>query len=190
MKYLLLLVLLLPARAAWCQKTPTYQELVKLVNPPGTVFIQDSLFVDEAEVANIHWLEYLRSLQKDSVGTQYRAALPDTTTWGQSALNDPYGAHYLRAPEFQFFPVVGISRAQAANYCRWRSREVNERLHAAPYLRQHPKLRNYRFRVVYRLPTEVEWEAAANLLATTSPHTRPQPLGFRCAATVYISPKL
>lgn len=189
MKYSLLLLLLLSTQVAWSQKTPTYQQLAKLVNPPGTIFIQDSLFMDEAEVANIHWLEYMHSLQKDSVATRYQAALPDTTAWGQSALNDPYGAHYLRAVEFQFFPVVGISRAQAADYCRWRSRKVNEQLHAAPYLRQHPKLRSYRFRVVYRLPTKPEWEAAAGRLLAASPHTRPQPLGFRCAATVYISPK-
>jgi hypothetical protein len=144
----------------------TYQELAQSVAAPGVVFIKDSLFLDEAEVANIHWLEYLHFLRRDSAAAFYRSQVPDTTVLA-SYVQARYGSagkylpHYFTHPGFRFFPVVGISQAQAADYCRWRSAVVNKRLHSEEYLRQHPKLRTFNFRVVYRLPTVAEWETAA-----------------------------
>ena len=37
-----------------------------------------SFYMDEAEVANIHWLEYLHFVRKDSSEEFYQSALPDT----------------------------------------------------------------------------------------------------------------
>ena len=144
----------------------SYQQLAQSVGAPGVVFIKDSLFLDEAEVANIHWLEYLHFLRKDSTEAFYRSQVPDTTLLA-SYMQARYGSagtylpHYLTYPGFRYFPVVGVSQAQAANYCRWRSAMVNKLLHSEDYLRKHPKLRNYNLRVVYRLPTVAEWETAA-----------------------------
>lgn len=48
-----------------------------------------SFFMDETEIANIHWLEYLHHLAKDSSQEVYAAARPDTTVWvGKLAFND------------------------------------------------------------------------------------------------------
>ena len=40
-----------------------------------------SFYMDETEIANIHWLEYMHYLAKDSTQEVYAAALPDTTVW-------------------------------------------------------------------------------------------------------------
>ncbi|MGI4870951.1 MAG: formylglycine-generating enzyme family protein [Janthinobacterium lividum] len=146
---------------AWSQKTPTYQKLVELVGAPGVVFVQDSLSMDETEVANIYWLEYTSALKRDSTLAQYRAALPDSTVWQQIAPQDIFLSYYWRVPGLRFCPVVGISYAQAVRYCRWRTAVVNQNLHSSENLRKHPKLKHYTFRVVYRLPTVREWELAA-----------------------------
>jgi hypothetical protein len=144
----------------------TYQELAQSVGAPGVVFVKDSLFLDEAEVANIHWLEYLHFIRKDSTEAFYRSQVPDTTAL-VSYMQAHYGSagkylpHYLTYAGFRYFPVVGISQAQATNYCRWRSAMVNKLVHSEEYLRKHPKLRNYDFRVEYHLPTVAEWETAA-----------------------------
>ena len=79
-----------------------------------------SFYMDETEIANIHWLEYLYHLTVDSTkvdgGKAYQAALPDTMVWrSRLAFNDPYVDHYLRYPGFRYFPVVGISGNKLTN---------------------------------------------------------------------------
>ena len=97
--------------------------------PTKTVTVR-SFYMDETEIANIHWLEYLYYLTADSTpndgGRAYRAALPDTLVWRSNlAFNDPYVDHYLRYPGFRYFPVVGVKWAQANSYAVWRTAKVN-----------------------------------------------------------------
>ena len=81
-----------------------------------------SFFMDETEVANIHWMEYLFYLQRDSSEESFTNALPDTLVWrSELAFNDPYVDHYFRYPGFRFFPVVGIDWKQASDYAIWRT---------------------------------------------------------------------
>ncbi len=88
-----------------------------------------SFYMDEAEVANIHWLEYLHFIRTDSAEEFYKSALPDTTVWARDlSFNDPYVTYYLRYPGFRYFPVVGVSWLQADDYCTWRTAKVNEGL--------------------------------------------------------------
>lgn len=132
--------------------------------PPGTVRVAENLFADEAEVANIHWLEYLHFVQRDSSLAFYTSQLPDSTGW-KPVLSPGLATappSYFRAPAFRYFPATGISYEQAQAYCRWRSAVVNRNyFRGAEFRKQHPELRDYDVRVEYRLPTEAEWQQAA-----------------------------
>ena len=60
----------------------TYEEDVFYThdNVERTVTVQ-SFYLDQTEIANVHWLEYLHYVKRDSSETFYENALPDTTVW-------------------------------------------------------------------------------------------------------------
>lgn len=103
-----------------------------LNNAPRTITIS-SFYMDETEVTNIAYLEYLYWLNRVFVPADfisvYNNALPDTTVWRERlSYNEPYVEGYLRYPDFRNFPVVGVSWTQAMNYCTWRTDRVNEQI--------------------------------------------------------------
>ena len=94
-------------------------------NPKRTVSIQ-SFYMDQTEVANVHYLEYLNAVQRDSSEEFYSKALPDTNVWyNELSFNDSYVTMYLRHPGFRLYPVVGVSWVQANDYCAWRTAAVS-----------------------------------------------------------------
>jgi len=99
-------------------------------NKPRTVTVS-SFYMDETEVRNVDYREYLYWLRR--VYTDYpevhRRALPDTLVWrSPMGFNDPYVQYYFRHPSYNNYPVVGVSWIQANDYCLWRSDRVNEQI--------------------------------------------------------------
>ncbi len=99
-------------------------------NRPRTVTVS-SFYMDETEVRNIDYREYLFWLRRvyTDYPEVYRRALPDTLVWrSPMGFNDPYVQYYFRHPSYNNYPVVGVSWLKANDYCLWRSDRVNEQI--------------------------------------------------------------
>ena len=89
-----------------------------------------SFYMDETEISNIDYRQYLWWIQ-NTFGETYpevwRRALPDTLVWREELeYNEPLVELYLRHPAYDDYPVVGVSWVQATDYCKWRTDRVNE----------------------------------------------------------------
>ncbi len=98
-------------------------------NVPKRVTVS-SFYMDETEVRNLDYLEYLYWTQR-VYGADYpeifTQALPDTLVWREKlAYNEPYVLYYLRHPAYRDYPVVGVNWLQASNFASWRTDRVNE----------------------------------------------------------------
>ncbi len=98
-------------------------------NIPRRVTVS-SFYMDETEVANIDYREYLYWLSR-VFGESYPEvkvnALPDTLVWREEmAYNEPFVETYFRHPAYDTYPVVGVTWLQANEYCKWRTDRVNE----------------------------------------------------------------
>jgi len=99
-------------------------------NIPRTVSVS-SFYMDETEVRNVDYREYLYWISRVFVDYPevYRKALPDTLVWRRKlAYNEPLVEYYFRHPAYAEYPVVGVNWLQANDYCAWRTDRVNEML--------------------------------------------------------------
>ncbi len=95
---------------------------------PRTVTVS-SFYMDETEVSNLNYQEYLYWINRVFVDFPevYRKALPDTLIWRRKlAYNEPYVKYYFRHPAYREYPVVGVNWIQANEFCEWRTDRVNE----------------------------------------------------------------
>ena len=98
-------------------------------NVPRRVTVS-SFYMDETEVTNIDYREYLFWLKRvfgETYPEHVRKALPDTLVWREElSYNEPLVENYFRYPSYDLYPVVGVSWNQANEYSKWRTDRVNE----------------------------------------------------------------
>ena len=97
-------------------------------NVPRKITIP-SFFIDETEVANVHYREYMYWLENtfSNDSSILNRTLPDTLVWREElAYNEPYVEYYFRYPSYNYYPVVGVNWQQAHDFCIWRTDRVNE----------------------------------------------------------------
>jgi gliding motility-associated lipoprotein GldJ len=98
-------------------------------NRPARVTVS-SFYLDQTEITNFHWLEYLYWISRaynETYPMVYKNALPDTLVWrSELGFNEKYVDYYLRHPAYRDYPVVGVSWLQANDFCKWRTDRVNE----------------------------------------------------------------
>lgn len=181
--HLFLLFCLMASLSIYGQRTQSdLKSVAEVFTPPNGRYLRDSMFIDETEIANIHYLEYLYYAKKDSIESFYLEQLPDTTCWlsgfkpTDSVSN--YVEQYFRHPGYRYFPVVGISYEQALNFCKWRGQAVTQFVKEHLNEKKYSHLAQYEILVEYRLPTVDEWEFAAlgGLSESTYPYGLERPL--------------
>jgi gliding motility-associated lipoprotein GldJ len=103
-------------------------------NTPTQQHVQ-SFYMDETEVTNFMYLEYLDWLKKVFPPTEenykniYEGASPDTLVWrDRLGYNETMTNNYLRHPSYADYPVVGVNWIQAVEFSKWRTQRVNEAL--------------------------------------------------------------
>ncbi len=101
-------------------------------NNPNQQHVQ-SFYMDETEVTNLMYLEYLDWLKRiyppgdPNFKEIYKGALPDTLVWrNRLGYNEVMTNNYLRHPGYAEYPVVGVSWIQATEFATWRTDRVNE----------------------------------------------------------------
>lgn len=116
-------------------------------NTPNQQHVQ-SFYMDEHEVTNVMYLEYLDYLKRvfspddENYKNIYAGALPDTLVWrNRLGYNETMTNNYLRHPAYAEYPVVGVNWIQATEFCKWRTDRVNElMLEQEGYLKRDAKL--------------------------------------------------
>jgi len=101
-------------------------------NSPNQQHVQ-SFYMDETEVTNIMYMEYLDWTKKvyppenENFTQIYNGVVPDTLVWrNRLGYNEVMTNNYLRHPAYQEYPVVGVSWIQANQFCVWRTDRINE----------------------------------------------------------------
>ena len=116
-------------------------------NTPTQQHVQ-SFFMDETEVTNFMYLEYLDWLKRvfppdqDNYKNIYEGASPDTLVWrNRLGYNETMTNNYLRHPAYANYPVVGVNWIQATEFSKWRTDRVNESvLEREGYLKKDAKV--------------------------------------------------
>jgi gliding motility-associated lipoprotein GldJ len=116
-------------------------------NTPNQQHVQ-SFYMDETEVTNIMYMEFLDWTKKvyppenENFKQIYNGVVPDTLVWRQRlGYNEVMTNNYLRHPAYQNYPVVGTSWIQANQFCVWRTDRINEdALERNGYLKEGAKI--------------------------------------------------
>jgi formylglycine-generating enzyme required for sulfatase activity len=94
--------------------------------------------------------EFENTVHKETINT-----CPDSMVWIRDfdfSNNEALAKNYFSNAKYDNYPVVGINLKQAMAFCRWKTDQVNKIVSQA----------GTEYKVIIRLPTNTEWEAAAS----------------------------
>lgn len=92
-----------------------------------------SYFIGETEITNyeyreyVTWLKFVFPPSDPNFKHIYTGSLPDTLVWNNKLSRNDYSETYFRSPEYDYYPVVGVSWLQASKYCDWLTNRANEK---------------------------------------------------------------
>lgn len=159
--------------------TPAALEVNAANVPPGTIRVNDSLFVDRVPVTNFMYNEFLENLENYwnlkkhdrmqlyprydlSQDTVFQPWTGNTRLYMEATYENPkivVSEHlklgdYSKNPRYSYNPAIGLSKFQAELFCLWRSDLAN----AVYAIRSKSKSKRSKFpyKVNYRLPTQKE----------------------------------
>jgi formylglycine-generating enzyme len=111
--------------------------------------IHDSLYASKYELTNLLYKTFEHDLKSTHQTELLKIATPDTNVWRDKLeYKEPLVRYYYRHPNYNDYPVVGVSWETANLFCKWLTDKYNS----------DPK-RKFK-KVLFRLPTEMEWELA------------------------------
>ena len=114
----------------------------------GVDSLHDTISVDSFEISSLvtfgQYKEYLASVKKDSSQKFYLSQFPDSSMCAPDAY-----VKYVNSPEYDDYPVSGISWDNAMNFCRWKTKHVN----------------GEEIKMICRLPYAHEWLCALSYLS-------------------------
>jgi formylglycine-generating enzyme len=112
--------------------------------------VTDKLYACKYEATNLEYRIFLNELKANKQFEIYNQSKIDSLGWrGKLAYNEPMVRFYHTHPSYNDYPVVNITHEGAENFCKW----LTEKYNVCPD-------RKFK-KVLFRLPTESEWEYAA-----------------------------
>jgi len=172
----------------------TTEGFAQKVNPPGTTWLRNNLYIDLAPIANVHYKEYEYSMSKFikyNLDTFQKlvTSLPyfgvNTKAFLEGLKIQPYldSANFkinpeesiswdkpanfeidLNLPSYNNYPIVNASYDLAKYFCAWRTAMVQ--LHYSASTSEKERHKFYK-KVAYRLATKEEWEFAQAKFSNT-----------------------
>jgi gliding motility-associated lipoprotein GldJ len=129
-------------------------------NTPNQQHVQ-SFYMDETEVTNLMYMEYIDWLKRvfppdqENYKNIYEGALPDTLVWrNRLGYNETMTNNYLRHPAYASYPVVGVNWIQAVEFSKWRTDRVNEStLETQGYLKKDAKVLDVKADAIFSTET-------------------------------------
>ena len=119
------------------------------------ILLSGNVYLSKYETSNNEYRQFLENLKRSKRFDLYNAVIYDSTQWVRKfdkvndVHNEPMTNLYHSHSAYENYPIVNVSFEAAEAYCLWLTQQYNMQ-----------RKRKYT-QVLFRLPTEKEWLAAA-----------------------------